>query len=106
MNVSVPKLTTIDRDVLSHVCSRLSNDDLRKLCSSLGLWDEVNAMLRGNSFWKMRVESIIGRHLASSLDGDWKREFYLPRIILQLFRARPNKREVSHCFCPRLCLCR
>lgn len=39
-----------NRDVPGHICSRLGNNDLKKMASGLGLWDEINAMLRDDLF--------------------------------------------------------
>lgn len=94
MNVTVLKPSiALNRDVLSHICSRLSNDDLRKIASGLGLWNEINAMLRDDLFWKMRAENIGGRYLEHQPDVDWKIEFYRTLISTLVARARSRKTE-------------
>lgn len=82
-----------NRDVPGHICSRLGNNDLKKMASGLGLWDEINAMLRDDLFWKMRAENIEGRHLEHQPDVDWKIEFYRTLISTLVAKAQSRKAQ-------------
>lgn len=74
--------------MLRYICSRMDDDDLKKMASVLGLWNEINAMLRDNAFWKMRIELEWG-HTMDGRDANWRRLYYMARMM-RILRSIDN----------------
>lgn len=79
-----------NRDILHQLCSKLDDEILKKLATTLGLWTEINALLRDTSFWKARTGHVWGYILRNQQDMDWKYNYYMAKDIL-CFRLRAQR---------------
>lgn len=84
-------------DILREICTKLSDDTLRKIVRALRLWTEACTLLQDNTFWKARTESVARRALQPRPDACWSTIYYgVVRMMRELWH-RSSEFGVLHC---------